>query len=39
MTLSLPSDPIHINADKAHKLGQLVSEAMSTLPSVVCGPV
>ena len=36
MTLSLPSDPIHINADEVHKLGQLVSEAMSTLPSVFC---
>ena len=39
MTLSLPSDPIHINANKARKLGQLVSEAMSTLPSVFCGLV
>ena len=38
-TLSPPSDPIHINADKARKLGQLVSEAMSTLPSIFCGPV
>lgn len=39
MTLSPMSDPIHINADKARKFGQLVPEAMSTLPSIFCGPV
>jgi hypothetical protein len=38
-TLSLPSDPIHMHSDKARKLGQLVSEAMSTLPSAFCGVV
>jgi len=39
MTLSTPSEPIHIDADKARQFGQLVSEAMSTLPASFCGLV
>jgi hypothetical protein len=39
MTLSKPGDPIHIGANKGSQFGKLVSEAMSTLPAVFCGPV
>jgi hypothetical protein len=39
VTLSEPSDPIHIHKDKACKFGQLVSEAMPTLPPSFCSPV
>ncbi|KIM73378.1 hypothetical protein PILCRDRAFT_81175 [Piloderma croceum F 1598] len=38
-TLSLPSEPIHIGANKARQFGQLVSEAMPTLPALFCGVV
>lgn len=39
MTLSTPLEPIHIDANKACQFGQLVSEAMSTLPASFCGLV
>jgi hypothetical protein len=39
MTLSLPSDPVHVDTDKARQFGELVSGAMATLPPVFCGPV
>src|ERR1700676_853109 len=39
MTLSTPSEPIHIDTDKARQFGQLVSGAMSTLPASFCGLV
>ena len=38
-TLSLPSEPIHIGANKACKFGQLIPEALSTLPASFCGLV
>ena len=38
-TLSLPSEPIHIGANKARQFDQLVSEAMPTLPASFCGVV
>jgi hypothetical protein len=37
--LSVPTDPIHLNTDIAQKFGQLVPEAMSTLPASFCGLV
>jgi Transposase family tnp2 len=39
MTLSSPSEVIHIDTDKARQFGQLVSGAMSTLPASFCGLV
>lgn len=39
MTLSSPSESIHISVDKARKFGQLVSTAASTLPASFCGVV
>ena len=39
VTISSPSELIHLGADKASKFGKMVSEAMSTLPASFCGPV
>jgi hypothetical protein len=39
ITMSSPSEVIHIGADKACQFGKMVSEAMSTLPTSFCGCV
>ena len=39
MTQSTSKELIHVSGDKAKRFGQLVSEAMSTLPPSFCGPV
>lgn len=39
VTGSESRDPIHINAEKASKFGELVAEAMHTLPASFCGRV
>jgi hypothetical protein len=39
MTKSKPSEVIHVNAEKGRKFGQLVVEAMLTLPASFCGAV
>jgi hypothetical protein len=36
---SSASEQIHINADKAHEFGRLLTEAMATLPPAFCGPI
>lgn len=36
---SLPSEKIHLSAEKARLFGKLLAEAMSTLPPAFCGPV
>jgi len=36
---SSPSEIIHLSADMACQFGQMVSEAMLTLPAAFCGPV
>ena len=36
---SSDSEQIHINADKAHKFGRLLTEAMATLPPAFCSPI
>ena len=38
-TLSVPTDPIHVNKDIACRFGQLIPKAMFTLPASFCGLV
>jgi hypothetical protein len=39
VTISSPSEIIHLGVEKASKFGNLVFEAKSTLPASFCGPV
>ncbi|KAI0037476.1 hypothetical protein FA95DRAFT_1506941, partial [Auriscalpium vulgare] len=38
-THSSPDEIVHLSAEKSEKFGQLVAQAMSTLPPAFCGPI